>query len=167
MKSESTELLRAELNDLRRMSTHLQESLKSCADLPTNPATEDLWSERVEAFMSRFARTADLLVNKSLRTLVAFELEDPGTLLDILQKAEKRGIISSGANFRKIKQLRNMIVHDYAGEDLAESFTLCRQWTPELLEGIIGFEKYLSAKFQIYAADVCLPPALPLLKAEN
>jgi uncharacterized protein YutE (UPF0331/DUF86 family) len=93
----------------------------------------------------------DLLVNKSLRTLVAFELEDPGTLLDILQKAEKRGIISSGANFRKIKQLRNMIVHDYAGEDLAESFTLCRQWTPELLEGIIGFEKYLSAKFQIHA----------------
>ena len=68
MKSESSELLRAELNDLRRMSTHLNESLKNCADLPTNPATEDLWSERVEAFMSRFARTADLLVNKSLRT---------------------------------------------------------------------------------------------------
>ena len=44
-----------------------------------------------------------------------------------------------------------MIVHDYAGEDLAESFTLCRQWTPELLEGIVGFEKYLSAKFQIHA----------------
>ncbi len=151
MKSESSELLRAELNDLRRMSTHLNESLKNCADLPTNPATEDLWSERVEAFMSRFARTADLLVNKSLRTLVAFELEDPGTLLDILQKAEKRRIIGSSANFRKIKQLRNMIVHDYAGEDLAESFTLCRQWTPELLEGIVGFEKYLSEKFQIHA----------------
>jgi hypothetical protein len=146
---DSTDLLRADLNDLRRMSKHLSESLRSCIDLPDVPVADDLWSERVEAFMSRFARTADLFVNKSLRTLVAFELEDPGTLLDILQKAEKRGIISSGANFRKIKQLRNMIVHDYAGEDLAESFTLCRQWTPELLEGIIGFEKYLSAKFQI------------------
>ena len=88
MKSESSELLRAELNDLRRMSTHLHESLKNCAELPDHPAAEDLWSERVEAFMSRFARTTDLLVNKSLRTLVAFELEDPGTLLDILQKAE-------------------------------------------------------------------------------
>jgi len=146
---ESRDLLRAELNDLRRMSKHLSESLISCADLPDVPVADDLWSERVEAFMSRFARTADLFVNKSLRTLVAFELEDPGTLLDILQKAEKRGIITLAANFRKIKQLRNMIVHDYAGEDLAESFTLCRQWTPELLQGIIGFEKYLSAKFQI------------------
>jgi hypothetical protein len=146
---ESRDLLRAELNDLRRMSKHLSESLISCADLPDVPVADDLWSERVEAFMSRFARTADLFVNKSLRTLVAFELEDPGTLLDILQKAEKRGIITLVANFRKIKQLRNMIVHDYAGEDLAESFTLCRQWTPELLQGIIGFEKYLSAKFQI------------------
>ena len=146
---ESNELLKSELNDLRRMSQHLSESLRSCAELPDVPVAEDLWSERVEAFMSRFSRTADLFVNKSLRTLVAFELEDPGTLLDILQKAEKRGIIDSAANFRKIKQLRNMIVHDYAGEDLAESFTLCRQWTPELLEGIIGFEKYLSAKFQI------------------
>jgi hypothetical protein len=147
--AESRDLLRAELNDLRRMSKHLSESLISCADLPDVPVADDLWSERVEAFMSRFARTADLFVNKSLRTLVAFELEDPGTLLDILQKAEKRGIITLVANFRKIKQLRNMIVHDYAGEDLAESFTLCRQWTPELLQGIIGFEKYLSAKFQI------------------
>ena len=34
MKSESSELLRAELNDLRRMSTHLNESLKNCADYP-------------------------------------------------------------------------------------------------------------------------------------
>jgi len=148
---ESSDLLRAELNDLRRMSKHLSESLISCADLPDVPVADDLWSERVEAFMSRFARTADLFFNKSLRTLVAFELEDPGTLLDILQKAEKRGIVTLAANFRKIKQLRNMIVHDYAGEDLAESFTLCRQWTPELLQGIIGFEKYLSAKFQIHA----------------
>ena len=151
MNTEPTDLLRTELNDLRRMSTHLADSLKSCADIAATPAADDLWSERVEAFMSRFARTTDLFVNKSLRTLVAFELEDPGTLLDILQKAEKRGIISSGANFHKINQLRNMILHDYAGEDLAESFTLCRQWTPELLEGIIGFEKYLSAKFQIHA----------------
>jgi uncharacterized protein YutE (UPF0331/DUF86 family) len=149
--TDSNELLKNELSDLRRMATHLQESLKNCASLPENPPVEDLWSESVEAFMSRFARTADLLVNKSLRTLVAFELEEPGTLLDILQKAEKRGIIDSAANFRKIKQLRNMIVHDYAGEDLAESFTLCRQWTPELLKGIVGFEKYLSAKFQIHA----------------
>jgi len=34
MKSGSSELLRAELNDLRRMSKHLSESLRSCADLP-------------------------------------------------------------------------------------------------------------------------------------
>ena len=99
--------------------------------------------------MSRFARTVDLFVNKSLRTLVASELEDPGTLLDILQKTEKRSIIGSAANFRKIKLLRNMIVHDYACEDLAESFTLCRQWIPELLQGIQGFEKYLAEKFQV------------------
>ena len=62
--------------------------------------------------MSRFARTADLLVNKSLRTLVAFELEDPGTLLDILQKAEKRRIIGSSANFRKFPQNQTTSEHD-------------------------------------------------------
>lgn len=149
MNTEPSDLLRTELNDLRRMSTHLADSLKSCADIAATPAADDLWSERVEAFMSRFARTTDLFVNKSLRTLVAFELEDPGTLLDILQKAEKRSIIGSAVNFRKIKQLRNMIVHDYAGDDLAECFTLCRQWTPELLQGIQGFEKYLAEKLQV------------------
>ncbi len=40
MKSESSELLRAELNDLRRMSTHLHESLKNCAELPDHPAAK-------------------------------------------------------------------------------------------------------------------------------
>lgn len=149
MNTEPSDLLRTELSDLRRMSTHLADSLKSCADIGATPDADDLWSERVEAFMSRFARTTDLFVNKSLRTLVAFELEDPGTLLDILQKAEKRSIIGSAANFRKIKQLRNMIVHDYAGDDLAECFALCRQWTPELLQGIQGFENYLAEKFQV------------------
>jgi hypothetical protein len=58
---DSNELLKNELSDLRRMATHLQESLKNCASLPENPPVEDLWSESVEAFMSRFARTADLL----------------------------------------------------------------------------------------------------------
>lgn len=60
MNTEPTDLLRTELDDLRRMSTHLADSLKSCADIAATPAADDLWSERVEAFMSRFARTTDL-----------------------------------------------------------------------------------------------------------
>lgn len=78
MSTDPSDLHRSELNDLRRMSTHLAKSLKTCADIPATPSAEDLWSESVEAFMSRFARTVDLFVNKSLRTLVASELEDPG-----------------------------------------------------------------------------------------
>jgi hypothetical protein len=46
MSTDPSDLLRSELNDLRRMSTHVAKSLKTCADISATPSAEDLWSER-------------------------------------------------------------------------------------------------------------------------
>lgn len=138
---DTRELVLKELADLRRMAAHLADSMARCAGV-LDPA--EISGERVEAFTSRFARTADLLVNKALRTLDRHELEPSGSLLDVLQRAEKRGIIASAKDLRLVKNLRNAIAHDYAGENMGETLSLCRRWTPVLLAAIERFEEYVS-----------------------
>ncbi|TSA57509.1 MAG: hypothetical protein D4R39_02260 [Methylophilaceae bacterium] len=137
-------LLLADLDDLKRMAAHLGHSLERCDGMDAGGALDDLSDERVEAFTSRFARTADLLVNKTLRSLDQHELESPGSMLDVLQRAEKRGIISSAKEIRLIKNLRNAIAHDYAGDNISETFKLCRQWTPVVLKVVTDLDAYVA-----------------------
>ena len=88
--------------------------------------------ESVEAFCSRFARTVDLLVNKALRSLDRAELKPEGTLLDVVNRAEKRGFVGSAVELREMKDVRNIIAHDYAGAKAAEIFAYCREQKPAL-----------------------------------
>ena len=141
---DSKTLLLDELDDLRRMADHLSHSLGRCARIEIVPGLDELSDERIEAFTSRFARTADLLVNKVLRTLDRHELEPSGSLLDVLQRAEKRDIISSARELRLIKNLRNAIAHDYARDSISETFSLCRHWTPVLLKAIADLDDYIA-----------------------
>ena len=41
-----------------------------------------------------------------------FELMEGGTLIDTLNRAEKRGIVTADTG-RELKELRNIIVHEY------------------------------------------------------
>lgn len=88
--------------------------------------------ESVEAFCSRFARAVDLRVNKTLRSLDRLELLPPGTLLDVVNRAEKRGFTPRAADLRQMKDLRNIIAHDYSGAKMPEIFAYCREQKPAL-----------------------------------
>lgn len=88
--------------------------------------------ESVEAFSSRFARTVDLLVNKALRSLDRVELNPEGSLLDVVNRAEKRGFVARATELREMKDVRNIIAHDYAGARAAEIFDYCREQKPVL-----------------------------------
>ena len=49
----------------------------------------------MENLTSRFSRTIDLIVNKVFRSIDYVELEDSGTLIDVVNRAEKRELIHS------------------------------------------------------------------------
>ena len=66
----------------------------------------------LEALSSRYGRFVDILINKLFRAVDLFELMDAGTLIDTLNRAEKRGIITADTG-RELKELRNLIVHEY------------------------------------------------------
>ena len=153
MTEDPRELLKSELEDLGRMKAHLSVSLEKSLAFGEAPTAEQLTSEATEAFTSRFARTADMLVNKVLRTLDRTELEPAGSLLDVIQRAEKRGIIESAADLRLVKNLRNSIAHDYAGEQMLETVQLCRKWSPALLEAITRLQEYADRTLGIRSAE--------------
>jgi uncharacterized protein YutE (UPF0331/DUF86 family) len=69
----------------------------------------------------------DLLVNKALRALDRYELAGEGTLLDVLHRTEKRGLIDDAEVFRAMKEVRNIIAHDYSGTELKDLLVFCRE----------------------------------------
>ena len=106
-------LLQQALADLANARRHLDFSFQQVAGLPgTLDGATEPQLESAEAFTGRFARCVDLLVNKVLRSLDRMELNPEGTLLDIIHRAEKRGLVGSADELREMKDVRNMIAHD-------------------------------------------------------
>lgn len=125
------QLLEQGLAELAQARRHLDFSFQQVAQLPEDfhqVSEEQL--ESIEAFCSRFARSVDLLVNKVLRSLDRVELLSEGTLLDVVNRAEKRGLINRAADLREMKEVRNLIAHDYAGAGSADIFVFCREQKP-------------------------------------
>lgn len=98
--------------------------------------TDDEFSERVEAFASRFSRLQDTLGDKLLPQLLSVLGEKPSTAIDNLDKAEKLGWLNSSDEWMTIRQLRNQMVHDYI-EDLTilqTALQTAQQAVPMLLK---------------------------------
>lgn len=121
-------LLRQGLAELAAARAHLDFSYRRILALPDDlRGVSGDQLESAEAFTSRFARAVDLLVNKVLRSLDRLELRPEGTLLDVVNGAEKRGLVADADLLREMKAIRNVIAHDYAGARLAEIFSYCRR----------------------------------------
>jgi uncharacterized protein YutE (UPF0331/DUF86 family) len=126
-----SQLLKQGLADLADARRHLDYSFQQIEGLPdTLPGATEAQLESVEAFTGRFARAVDLLVNKVLRSLDRVELKTEGTLLDVINRAEKRGFVDRSEELREMKDVRNVIAHDYAGAKAAEIFAYCREQKP-------------------------------------
>jgi hypothetical protein len=122
--------------DTSRALTHLEYSFKKVRDFDF---TRLDWSEEeletLESFSSRFARSSDLIVSRLLRSLAL--ASDPafrGTLIDLLNFAEKQGWISSAKIWFRIRELRNVAAHEYTTEDLNKLLRELVQLTPVIFE---------------------------------
>ena len=105
--------------------------------------------DRLENLASRYARTTDMLVNKVLRSIDTFEYEEIGTIIDVMNRAEKRGIVSSAEVLHTIKDLRNNIVHEYQISEISRFFADIIKYTPVLLEIIKNVNTYCEKYIEI------------------
>ena len=122
----------------------LRRSLARCRKAATRGEFTDADHDAFEALTSRFARVSDIVLQKLFRGVDAIELEDGGTLLDALNRAEKRGLVLSANDFREIRELRNAIAHEYARESLRPLFVSVLARTPELLDVLRRSRAYCS-----------------------
>jgi uncharacterized protein YutE (UPF0331/DUF86 family) len=138
-------LLKESVEELQQAISHLRYSAQSVKKTPDSlEGVTEAELERVEAFTSRFARVVDLISKKVLRALDEYELYDPGTLLDVANRAEKRGLIMSVDWLRELRDVRNRTAHDYAGERLPEIFRFMRGELGALLSACERMTQYAS-----------------------
>jgi uncharacterized protein YutE (UPF0331/DUF86 family) len=134
MEPEVLEILKENLENLEKSLHWLRRSYEKCRLVGIKEAYGETEFDDFENLTSRYARTSDLILQKVLRSIDAMELEDSGTLIDSVNRAEKRGLIDSGTRIRELKDLRNEIVHEYEIEDLKALFRQTLESVPELFE---------------------------------
>lgn len=132
MSAAKVELLKEELVGLSLAAKHLEYSLERCVELIGQQDLPPEKLERLESLTSRFARLADLLIQRIFRLVDEIELSGAGTVRDRIERADKRGW-ADASQLVNIRELRNMIAHEYAAEKMVEIYSVVYQLATELL----------------------------------
>jgi uncharacterized protein YutE (UPF0331/DUF86 family) len=144
------DLLRENIDTLNLSAGWIQYSYEQTSAIETKAKYTTEEFDKLENLASRYARTTDMLVNKVLRSIDTVESEDIGSIIDIMNRAEKRGIVSSSELLHTIKDLRNNIVHEYKIAEITRFFADVQKYTPILLDIIknvnVYCERYLEKK---------------------
>lgn len=111
----------------------LHRSYGQCGQIGLKAQYSEPEFDKFEALTSRFARVSDILVQKVYRSIDVVEFESGGTMIDVVNRAEKRGLVDSVDDVRVIRDLRNSIAHEYLKESLVEIFQDTLKLTPKLI----------------------------------
>lgn len=135
---------------LELSKTSLQYSFEQTSNILTNTTASNFTlaqQDVLEAFASRLARTADILVQKVIKPVHIYESEPNGTVRDMLLLSEKKGIINDAETLFAIRLFRNEIAHDYLPQSQLKIAKGCIFFTPTLLKNvdatIVYTQKYL------------------------
>jgi hypothetical protein len=129
-------LLAQYFEQLAKAIKHLEYSYAKIQKITTDPnklSEEEL--ETWESFSARFARVVDIYTSKLIRLKV--EIEYPGfegSVKDYLNKAEQMEILDNAEKWASLKELRNIIAHEYAEKSLQIYFNNLLRFTPTILE---------------------------------
>ena len=128
-------LLQKELPNLEAAASHLAYSLERCKASNTwlTPSLEQM--ERLESLAARFARLSDLLVQRIFRLIDELELVGTSTVLDRIYRAEKRGWLQAD-KLIQIRELRNLIAHEYASDSMQEIYAAITVLALDLLQAV-------------------------------
>ncbi len=148
---EKLELLQEELVGLQLAAGHLEYSIARCMNLIDQENLPPEQLERLESLTSRFARLADLLIQRIFRLIDEIELTGGGSILDRVYRAEKRGW-ANAAELIKIRELRNLIAHEYATEKMQEIYAAVAAMSPALLAAVPKVIAYAGTTLQRYSA---------------
>lgn len=105
--------------------------------------------DRLEAFVGKFSRTQDTLIDKLLPHCLAAVGEKTGSALDNLNRAERLGLLDNPDRWLAMRHLRNRLVHEYVDDmaDLAAALNLARGMVDTLLTAAMTLRGFAQAHF--------------------
>jgi uncharacterized protein YutE (UPF0331/DUF86 family) len=130
------DLLKEELTSVEEAASILEYSYSNCQKIGIKDDYDLPELDNFEAFTSRFARLSDILIQKLFRLVDKIELEEKGSVRDIINNAEKHGLIDNADTFVHIRIVRNDITHEYDLDSVKEIFKKVMDLTPHLLESV-------------------------------
>jgi hypothetical protein len=139
-------LLNLNWNLLKQALPSFERSLVKCRDIDFSPPISFETEEALDALSSKFSRVSDIYTQKVIKTLLFFLREDAPTFLDRMNLCEKLGIISSAEELIAIRDLRNIIAHEYLSENLLEIYREIIQLSDNLMKSITLTDKFLSER---------------------
>lgn len=151
------------LSVVGREAEHLTYSWHRIYDQPISPewverlADDPQMAERLDAFVSRYGRMQDTMAEKLLPCWLAALAEGGGTQIEVLNRAERLGILESVEHWLEARKLRNRLVHEYMDDAarFAEDLMLAREYAEMLLDSYNRMIDFASSRMDIP------PDALP------
>ena len=137
-------LLDLNWNVLKQALPSFERSLVKCRNLDFSPPISFETEESLDALSSKFSRVSDIFTQKVLKTLIFVLREDAPTFLDRMNLCEKLGIIPSAEEIIAIRDLRNIIAHEYLSENLVEIYMEIIRLSDSLLTSIIETENFFT-----------------------
>ena len=137
-------LLDLNWNVLKQALPSFERSLVKCRDLDFSSPISFETEESLDALSSKFSRVSDIFTQKVLKTLIFVVREDAPTFLDRMNLCEKLGIIPSAEEIIAIRDLRNIIAHEYLSENLVEIYMEIIRLSDSLLTAIIETENFFT-----------------------
>lgn len=117
-------------------------------------------AERLEAFVSRFGRMQDTMADKLLPRWLMALAETPGSQIEVLNRAERLGVLADVEAWLEARQLRNRLVHEYMDdpEAFAGDILLARDYSGLLLTTYDAVRAFAADRMEVVSRD--LPPPL-------
>ena len=131
--NELTGILKTNIENLILSRDWLKESHAVCSACIAKENYTSQEFANLEAYASRFARLLDILIKKVFRSLDIIEYGETGTLIDAINKAEKRGLIPLDNQLRTMKDIRNQIAHEYIPAAMNSIFQAVWDFSPLLI----------------------------------
>ena len=142
MSADVKAVLKENLEGMRKSVHWLERSYKICFRMGVQETYTEEQFDAWENLVSRYARAIDVITNRVFRSIDSMELEESGTMIDVVNRAEKRGIITAVDRLRDLKDIRNDIVHQYDTDDLRSLFRATLEAAPEVFAMVGKVEQY-------------------------
>ena len=138
------QLLNEEIALLERSRETLKLSINKCRKIIGKDHYSFEQMESFDSLTSKFGRTSDIYTQKVLRTVWILLHEPFMPFIDMLNQAEKMGIVHSADQLLEIRDLRNQITHEYIPEAISDLI-------PEVIESCKFLEENITCTFQFIA----------------